>query len=458
MTFIRNGFYLIIITNICHAFHIQVPPNAQHVKKTRSLNYAQRKLPILKSAVDEEQDADADADAIDSNPINTSSASTLQSLKFVKLTKQTEPALLADYLMEIGASSVAITDHDADTENENPIFAEPAIDDDSDIFAAVVCGDAAVGKNVWLRCDVTAHFGESYDPLDIVDNVRTSFDLGVSPRYVVDEVPDLDWIHEVQSSWKPCVIGGFVLRLPWHSDEDVLESVKNLNSGDGIGIRNGIGDDTRAPPSNVEDYVQLLLEGGLAFGTGEHPTTQLCLEWITNLLKKDANAKRDGIPVNTFLDYGAGSGVLGMAACKLNNDDNFKAVGVEIDSDAIRIADANALKNQVSMKSYLPSDLGSDDESASLIMKAIQKSSVETLPKDYNGPCFDACAANILAGPLISLSETIASMLKPGAKIGLSGILAWQGEDVVEAYSEYFNDVKVEKEKGGWVLVSGTKK
>lgn len=66
--------------------------------------------------------------------------------------------------------------------------------------------------------------------------------------------------------------------------------------------------------------------------------------------------------------------------------------------------------------------------------------------------------SNILAGPLISLSETIASMLKPGAKIGLSGILAWQGEDVVEAYSEYFNDVKVEKEKGGWVLVSGTKK
>ena len=144
MTFIRNIFYLIIITNISHAFHIQVAPAAQHVKKTRSLNYAQRKLPILKSAVDKEQDADA----IDSNPINTSSASKIQSLKFVKLTKQTEPALLADYLMEIGASSVAITDHDADTENENPIFAEPAIDDDSDIFAAVVCGDDDVGH--WL--------------------------------------------------------------------------------------------------------------------------------------------------------------------------------------------------------------------------------------------------------------------------------------------------------------------
>ena len=125
------------------------------------------------------------ADSIESESAPASSASKLQSLKFIKLTKQTEPALLADYLMEIGASSVAITDHDADTENENPIFAEPLPGDDADIFAAVVCGDAAVGKNVWLRCDVTAHFGDSSDPLAIVDNVRASFDLGTSPRYVL---------------------------------------------------------------------------------------------------------------------------------------------------------------------------------------------------------------------------------------------------------------------------------
>lgn len=240
----------------------------------------------------------------------------------------------------------------------------------------------------------------------------------------------------MQSSWKPCVIGGFILRLPWHTDEDVKESVETIGS-----------------EKPVEDYVELLLEGGLAFGTGEHPTTQLCLEWITNILNGE-----DSESINEFLDYGAGSGVLGMAACKLKNDDTFKAVGVEIDSDAILIADANSEKNGVSMKSYLPSNLGSDDESASLIMKAMQKSSIETLPAQYDGPYFDACAANILAGPLISLAGTIANSLKPGAKLGLSGILAWQGEDVVEAYSEYFDDAKVEKEKGGWVLVTGTRK
>jgi ribosomal protein L11 methyltransferase len=357
-----------------------------------------------------------------------SSATRLRSLKFIQLTKKTEPGLLADYLMEIGACSVAITDHDANTENEIPLYMEPV---DSEL-AAIICGDAAVGKNVWLRCDVNAHFTDSFDILDVVDNIRTAFDLGVSPRFEVDDVPDLDWVLHVQSSWKPCVIGGFILRFPWHTDEDVKISVEKFGA---------------AP---VSDFQELLLEGGIAFGTGEHPTTQLCLEWITTLLKEDEN-------VETFLDYGAGSGVLGMAACKLKSD-SLQAVGIEIDLDAINIANENAVKNGVQMKNYMPRQLGSDDESASLIMKAMQRAKVEFLPEEMDGPRFDACAANILAGPLCSLAETIANMLRPGARLGLSGILEWQGEDVVEAYIEYFDDVKVEKEKGGWVLVTGIRK
>jgi len=361
------------------------------------------------------------------------SASRLRSLKFIQLTSKTEPALLADYLMEVGASSVSITDHDAgDPNNEKPIFAEP---DKVDTFAAVVCGDAAVGKNIWMRCDVNAHFADSFDILDITDQVRAAFDLGTTPRFEVDDVPDLDWIKEVQSSWKPVVIGGFVLRFPWHTDEDVKESLVNadINTVD-----------------EMDTYTELLLEGGIAFGTGEHPTTQLCLEFITELVKDDDES------IDLFLDYGAGSGVLGMAACKLKPE--LEAIGVEIDADAIRIADANSAENGVNMKSYLPRHLGDDNESASLIMKAMQRSSGDVLPEELDGPCFDACAANILAGPLISLAETIASMLKPGARLGLSGILEWQGEDVVEAYSIYFDDVKVEDERGGWVLVTGTRK
>lgn len=368
------------------------------------------------------------------NPVaaeEMNSASKLVSLKFIQLTKRTEPGLLADYLMEIGASSVSITDHDANSEEEVPIFAEP---EDSKSLATVVGGDAGVGNNMWIRSDVTAHFTGAFDPLVVVDNVRTAFDLGTSPRFEVDQVPDLDWVKVVQSSWKPCLTGGFILRFPWHTDEDIRDCIE-----ENFGLLR-----------NTDRYKEIQLEGGIAFGTGEHPTTQLCLEWITQTLQNDNH-------IELFLDYGAGSGVLGIAACKLKPH-GLQAVGVEIDSDAIQIADSNSASNNVCMKSYLPRHLGEDDESASLIMKAVQRSQVDVLPEDMTGPRFDACAANILARPLISLTETIASMLKPGAPIGLSGILEWQGEEVVEAYAEYFDNVKIENQRGGWVLVSGTRK
>lgn len=146
-----------------------------------------------------------------------------------------------------------------------------------------------------------------------------------------------------------------------------------------------------------------------------------------------------------------------MAACKL--DSSLEATGVEIDPDAIRIANENAERNNVNMKSYLPTDLGDNVESAALLMKAFQRSTADYLPEHLGQPsCFDACAANILAGPLISLTSTIARMLRPGAPIGLSGILEWQTDEVIEAYSEYFDDVKLEKERKGWVLITGTRK
>lgn len=375
----------------------------------------------------------------ESTSVSTSSSiAQLRALKFVQLTKKTNPGLLSDYLMEIGASSVSITDHDKDTPSENPIFAEPSSNDAAnEIFAAVICGDAAVGKNLWMRCDVTAHFTDSFDINAIVDDVRTNFDIAAGIRYEVDDVPDLDWVKEVQSSWKPFIAGGFLLRFPWHTREDVKEVIDKQNE-------EGMDDE--------DQYHEILLEGGVAFGTGEHPTTQLCLGWIKDAIKDNQN---DGIKL--FLDYGAGSGVLGIAACSLNQ--NIKSVGVEIDVDAIRIADENAKNNGANMKSYLPRNIGGeDDESASLIMKAVNRASVDILPKDMDGPKFDACAANILAGPLINLAETIAKMMKKDGVIGLSGILEWQSDDVLEAYSEYFNDVCVEDTCGGWVLITGKRK
>ena len=88
----------------------------------------------------------------------------------------------------------------------------------------------------------------------------------------------------------------------------------------------------------------------------------------------------------------------------------------------------------------------------------MQRATVDMLPENLDSQIFDACAANILAGPLISLAETIANMVKPGGYIGLSGILEWQSDDVVEAYSEYFDNVRVEETSRGWVLISGQRK
>lgn len=283
-----------------------------------------------------------------------------------------------------------------------------------------------------MRCDVNAHFSDSFDFLDIIDQVRCSFDLGTTPRFEVDDVLDIDWVKHVQTSWKPFVVGGFVLKFPWHTCTDVKEAIAAFKH------------------ENEKEYHELLLEGGIAFGTGEHPTTQLCLEWITQLMKHDESIK-------LFLDYGSGSGVLGMAACKLKPS-VLEAVGVDIDVDAIRIADSNAKINNVKMRNYLPFNFGSDITSASVIMRALHRSDTPTLPDKWNMPLFDACAANILAGPLISLSGTIAGMLRPGAKLGLSGILSWQGDDVVEAYSEFFDNVKIEKVRNGWCLVTGERK
>ncbi len=383
--------------------------------------------------IQDDESSSSPSSSSSSSSLSSSSAK-LRSLKFTQLTKATNPGLLSDYLMELGASSVSITDHDRDTPSENPIFAEPS-EENADIFAAIICGDAAVGKNLWMRCDVTAHFADSFDITGIVDDVRTNLEVAAGVRYEVDDVPDLDWIREVQSSWKPFLVGDFILKFPWHIEKDVQEVLQAESANDG----------------KDEDFQphEILLQGGIAFGTGEHPTTQLCLNWI-----KETVQNEEGIEL--FLDYGAGSGVLGIAACIL--DKKIQSVGVEIDADAVRIADENAESNNADMKSYLPRNIGSDDESASLIMKAMQRSSADILPENLDDQIYDACAANILAGPLITLAKTIADMVKPGGFIGLSGILEWQSDDVVEAYSEYFDNVQVKETSRGWVLISGQRK
>eukprot|EP00535_Pseudo-nitzschia_heimii_P006503 CAMPEP_0197175940 /NCGR_PEP_ID=MMETSP1423-20130617/2021_1 /TAXON_ID=476441 /ORGANISM="Pseudo-nitzschia heimii, Strain UNC1101" /LENGTH=394 /DNA_ID=CAMNT_0042625209 /DNA_START=186 /DNA_END=1366 /DNA_ORIENTATION=- len=342
-----------------------------------------------------------------------SEVASLRSVTFSNLMKDQEPQLLCNFLMELGACSTSIVDADRGTSDEQAIFDE---------FDPESMTRTAVTTQNWNNCHVSANFPASTSLDWIMEIVQDSFPN--LPRYdKVTKVDDRDWVLHVQKSWKPIILPPFVLRFPWHTDEVVQNTLAEKTiDGDEV--------------MNSNDMVQLELQGGIAFGTGEHPTTQLCLEFIHNVVRK---------PNMLVMDYGAGSGVLGMAACKL--EPTTRAIGVDIDVDAVHIANANAEINQVDMKNYL-SDLvqtTTDDESTSIRLKAYSSKDgqqAESLPQDLNGPIYDAVAANILAAPLVSLASSISGLLKPGAPIGLSGIMTSQASKVESAYAEYFDDIR----------------
>lgn len=476
-----------------------------------------------------EREDDTDADA----------TTTLRALTFCNLPKDQEPELLCDFLLEIGACAAYMVDADRGTDREEPVFGEPkpaepavgghAIDDDADADAADADADPwrdsiRWAAPVWNRCNVTAHFAASADLAAAVELVRECLGGGEnggimpvlmataasrSTAMVIEQVPDRDWVVHVQQGWKPIVVGGnnnstttntkkFVLRFPWHTDQDVAEalSLQETATNDDNGDKDRTTNPSTPPPqrdnnnTNNNNWVQLQLQGGIAFGTGEHPTTQLCLEWLSSIVSErleehDNNSTHNNM---TVLDYGSGSGVLGLAACALDPD-SVSAVGVDLDVDACRIANANA-RNQpngpLPMRNYVPplvvptdsggggDDDGDDDvadfESRSLLLKAhahAQKQLAEKkhkndgddfdliLPEHMVATRHDIGVANILAGPLQTLAPALAAMLKAGAPLGLSGILQPQGEAVVRAYRNAgFVDVHVAARRGGWVLVT----
>mmetsp|Transcript_14780 Transcript_14780/g.35686 ORF Transcript_14780/g.35686 Transcript_14780/m.35686 type:complete len:167 (+) Transcript_14780:23-523(+) len=161
------------------------------------------------------------------------------------------------------------------------------------------------------------------------------------------------------------------------------------------------------------------------------------------------------------LDYGAGSGVLGLAAIKFGAKE---AIGVEIDRDAIAASLSNARLNSLDtlFRCYLPSDRTNDQDEryAALIRSETggDPAASECAPLPDKERDFDAVVANILAGPLQRLASEIASLARAGAPLGLSGVLATQAPEVVAAYTPYFNDVIVEEQDGDWVLITGVRK
>lgn len=277
---------------------------------------------------------------------------------------------ISDALMELGALSASIEDANAETQAEQAIFGEP--------------GDPPPG--IWQQNVVTAMLEADANVMQLLAALEQETNIsGFS--YSTQTIEEQDWVRLTQSQFEPIEITPKLWIVPtWHE----------------------------AP---AQDAINIILDPGLAFGTGSHPTTHLCLAWLTQQPK-----------LQRVLDYGCGSGILAIAAKKLGATE---VTGVDIDPQAVIASQYNAENNQVDIQFY--------DSNA------------------YLHEAYDVVVANILSSALMVLAPVIAKSCKTGGKMALSGILETQKEALTQQYSEWF-DVDTPVVKDGWVLLTGTKK
>ena len=207
-------------------------------------------------------------------------------------------------------------------------------------------------------------------------------------------IEDQDWVRVWLENWPPLKFTGATGRSIWVCPKEKRHEITE------------------------PDATVLLLDPGLAFGTGTHPTTALCLEWLT---EQDLRGK-------TVLDYGCGSGILAIAALLLGAE---KAVGVDIDPQALTASADNAAVNGVGEK-----------------LKVF-------LPGDFTVQPHDVLLANILANPLMQLAPMLAQCVRPGAPFALAGLLERHAEEVRAAYAPWFA-LAPDGGKDGWTRVNGT--
>ena len=293
-------------------------------------------------------------------------------LTLMVMASEQQAELLSDTLMELGALSVDVHDADADTPAEQPIFGEP--------------GEPSA--HLWSHNRVTALFAEDTNIDAIMQQATHALGLTQPLAYRTEILEDNDWVRLTQSQFSPIPISQRLWIVPtWHTPSD-------------------------------PNAINIVLDPGLAFGTGSHPTTRLCLRWL------DANIEGG----ESVLDYGCGSGILAIAALKLGA---ATAIGVDVDAQAVQASRDNASANQADAKFYLP----------------------DAAPKLQA----DIVVANILTNPLKMLAPLLAGATRQGGRIVLSGILSEQAEDVMLIYAQWFNlEVPIMDE--GWACVSGAKR
>jgi len=286
---------------------------------------------------------------------------------------------LSDALLDAGALSVSVEDADEGTQAEQPLFGEPGLEPD---------------VQAWSRNRVVALIADGDDPAQLMDQASSALSLDATPAWTLRDVPDADWVRLTQSQFEPIAVDGRIWIVPtWH---DVP------------------GEARVASPAGV-DGVVIRLDPGLAFGTGSHPTTHLCLSWLASHLQAGQRV----------LDYGCGSGILAIAARKLGAG---TTVGIDIDPQAVQSAHDNAQANDVEIEAGLPDT--------------------------HAGWRADVVVANILSNPLKVLAPMLCERVLPGGHLVLSGVLERQAEEVAAVYATWLN-ISVWQARDGWVCLHG---
>ena len=282
----------------------------------------------------------------------------------------------SDALLEAGALSVQAEDADAESADEQPLYGEP--------------GMPAAGPELvpgWRRTVLAALIDVSVDARSVLDAAAAEIGRPAPPIVEIRFVADQDWVRLTQSQFEPIPIGERLVITPsWHASDD---------------------------PAHIE----IVLDPGLAFGTGSHPTTRLCLQWL----------ERELSPGASVIDYGCGSGILAIAAARLGAG---QVIGIDIDAQALIAARDNAQRNQVSIDVRAGTDARPDPA--------------------------DVVVANILSSPLKLLAPVLIDLVRPGGTLVLSGVLARQVEEVSLAYAARMT-MTVAGMTDGWACLVGSK-
>ena len=278
---------------------------------------------------------------------------------------------LSDALLGGGALSVSVEDADAGTPLETPQFGEPGSPE----------------TPLWRTSRVIALFEPEVDVAGRIAGAAREAGIEAAPSFELTEIAEQDWVRLTQSQCEPIRVNDRLWIVPsWHVAPDPAA-------------------------------INLELDPGQAFGTGSHPTTRLCLDWLCDVVQGGERV----------LDYGCGSGILALAAAKLGAAD---VLGIDIDERALEAAADNAAKNGVALR-----------------LAHSEQPLTET---------FDLVVANILTNPLCVLAPLLAARVAAGGRLALSGVLETQAEQVIAAYAPHIA-LKVGETLEGWVRLEGTK-